>query len=60
MFEQGDKVNLVIGDSKHVRTVLEIDLENDAVYLAEGGDCFYNSTGLVWGSEKNIKKIVNV
>ncbi len=59
MFESGDKVVLVIGKSAHKRTISDVDVENNAVYLMEGGDAFYNDTGYVWGTEKSIKRIVH-
>ena len=53
-FEAGDAVVLVIGKLTFRRTVLEV--VNGAVYLAEGGDCFENGTGMVWGGKgKSIK-----
>ena len=55
MFKKGDKVKMLIGGSSFGRTVSEV--ENGAVYLAEGGDAFDNKTGLVYGGGKVSKRI---
>jgi hypothetical protein len=51
MFEPGDKVKLIIGETSFNRVVLEI--VDGAVYLTTGGDAFENSTGFVWGGKKS-------
>ena len=53
MFEQGDKVNLIIGGVSFKRNVSEVI--GNAVYLEEGGVCFKNDTGEAWGGKVKSK-----
>ena len=55
MFKSNQKVKLIIGNVTYNRTINYV--EDDAVYLKEGGQCFHNESGLAWNAKTNSKII---